>query len=190
MLWRPVDAQYLGEHQALADNELILWAPGQPLVSTLRRPDGGPAEVWLPRASWSRRSRRPLATESPCSTYVLTVRGYEGYRGQLRQGRGVGEAARPTSASRPSAPPRSHLPHRVLYVIPRAVVDASAWYGVWTMVAIAALVLVPALVWLAVAAGRQRHDSPSLALSKASARVAQGELGVVVQSPPRESWRS
>ncbi|HEX8704730.1 MAG TPA: PP2C family protein-serine/threonine phosphatase [Myxococcaceae bacterium] len=177
VLWRPVDAQYLGEHQALADNELILWAPGQPLVSTLRRPDGGPAEVKLP-AELEKALASTSATESPCSTYVLTVRGYVGYRGKYGKGEGWVKVPSYVCFS-PIRPATAQMHHRVLYVIPRAVVDASAWYGVWTMVAIAALVLVPALVWLAwwLVGSATR---PVLALSKASTRVAQGEFEVVV----------
>jgi len=180
VLWRPVDAQYLGEHRALADNELILWAPGRPLVSTLRRPGGASAEVWLPE-DLQQELTALGPKDSRCGAYVLRVRGYEGYRGTY--GKGEGEVPLPSyvcfSAIRPAT---THLPHRVLYFIPRAVVDSSAWYGVWTMVAIAALVLVPALVWLAwrLVGNAMR---PVLALSKASARVAQGELGVVVQMP-------
>jgi len=178
VLWRPVDAQYLGEHQALADNELILWAPGRPLVSTLRRPDGGPAEVKLPQ-ELEQALALTAAAESPCSTYVLRVRGYVGYRGTY--GKGEGEVEVPCYVCfSPIRPATAQLPHRVLYVIPRAVVDSSAWYGVMTMIAIAALVLVPALVWLAwrLVGSATR---PVLALSKASARVARGELGVVVR---------
>jgi serine phosphatase RsbU (regulator of sigma subunit) len=180
VLWRPVDALYLGEHRALADNELILWAPGRPLVSTLRRPDGGAADVQLPE-KLQQELTAMAPTESRCGTYVLQVRGYEGYR--RTYGKGEGEVALPSyvcfSAIRPAT---THLPHRVLYFIPRAVVDSSAWYGVMTMVAIAVLVLVPALVWLAWRlVGRAMR--PVLELSKASARVAQGESGVVVQVP-------
>ncbi|HVG59291.1 MAG TPA: SpoIIE family protein phosphatase [Hyalangium sp.] len=178
VLWRTVDAQYLGEHKALADNELILWAPGLPLVPTLRRPDGGPAEVHLPK-ELERELAEMAPTESRCSTYVLRVRGYEGYRGNY--GKGEGEVELPSyvcfSAINPSM---THLPHRVLYLIPRAVVDNSAWYGAMTMVATALLVLIPALVWLAwrLVGSAMR---PVLTLSQASARVAKGELGVVVQ---------
>lgn len=178
VLWRPVDAQYLGEHKALADNELILWAPGQPLVSTLRRPDGGPAEVQLPQ-ELERALQAMAPTDSICGTYVLRVRGYEGYRGTY--GKGEGEVDVPSyvcfSAIRPVT---TQLPHRVLYFIPRAVVDSSAWYGVMTMVATALLVLIPALVWLAwrLVGSAMR---PVQELSKASARVAKGEPGVVVQ---------
>ncbi len=178
VLWRPVDAQYLGEHKALADNELILWAPGQQLVPTLRRPDGGPAEVQLPK-ELERELTEMAPTESRCGTYVLRVRGYEGYRGNY--GKGEGEVELPSyvcfSAINPST---THLPHRVLYLIPRAVVDSSAWYGVMTMVATALLLLIPALVWLAwrLVGSAMR---PVQALSQASARVAKGELGVVVK---------
>lgn len=180
VLWRPVDAQYLGEHKALADNELILWAPGQPLVSTLLRPEGGPAEVWLPE-ELEQELTAMAPTDSRCSTYVLKVRGYEGYRGTYGKGEGVVPVPSYVcfSAIRPAT---THLPHRVLYFIPRAVVDSSAWYGVWTMVAITALVLVPALVWLAWRLVGTAMK-PVVALSAASARVAQGELGVVVKMP-------
>jgi serine phosphatase RsbU (regulator of sigma subunit) len=178
VLWRPVDSQYLGEHKALADNELILWAPGQPLVSTLRRPEGGPAEVHLPK-DLEKELAAMAPTESRCGKYVLRVRGYEGYRGTY--GKGEGEVELPSyvcfSAINPST---THLPHRVLYFIPRAVVDSSAWYGVMTMVATALLVLIPALVWLAwrLVGSAMR---PVVTLSQASARVAKGEPGVVVQ---------
>lgn len=178
VLWRPVDAQYLGEHKALADNELILWAPGQPLVSTLRRPDGGPAEVQLPK-ELEQELKAMAPTESRCDAYVLRVRGYEGYRGTY--GKGEGEVALPSyvcfSAINPAT---AQLPHRVLYLIPRAVVDSSAWYGVMSMVATALLVLIPALVWLAwrLVGSAMR---PVVTLSEASARVARGEPGVVVQ---------
>jgi serine phosphatase RsbU (regulator of sigma subunit) len=179
VLWRPVDAQYLGEHKALADNELILWAPGQPLVSTLPRlGGGGAANVQLPQ-DLERELQEMAPTESRCSTYVLRVRGYEGYRGNY--GKGEGEVELPSyvcfSAINPST---THLPHRVLYLIPRAVVDSSAWYGVMTMVAAAVLLLIPALVWLAwrLVGSATR---PVVTLSQASARVAKGELGVVVQ---------
>jgi serine phosphatase RsbU (regulator of sigma subunit) len=178
VLWRPVDAQYLGEHQALADNELILWAPGQPLVSTRIRPDGGPAEETLPD-ELERALASTVATESPCGTYVLRVRGYAGYRGTY--GKGEGEVEVPSYICfSPIRPATVELPHRVLYMVPRAVVDSSAWYGVLTMVAIAALVLVPALVWLAwrLVGSATR---PVLALSQASARVARGERDVVVR---------
>jgi serine phosphatase RsbU (regulator of sigma subunit) len=178
VLWRAVDAQYLGEHKALADNELILWAPGQPLVSTLRRPDGGLAQVHLP-VELERELAAMAPSDSHCSTYVLKVRGYEGYRGIY--GKGEGEVDVPSyvcfSAIRPAT---TQLPHRVLYFIPRTVVDNSAWYGVMTMVATALLVLIPALVWLAwrLVGSAMR---PVVTLSTASARVAKGELGVVVQ---------